>query len=332
LGPGQGIAGWVAQRGESVIVTNAPDDPRFFSGIDEQTGFLTRSLIAVPLRVRGAVTGVLEVVNKQQGDFDTNDLALIETLAASAAIAIENARLVEALRQRSIELEAHNEELDAFAHTVAHDLKGPLAPLVGYAEILMLDYEMIIDPDGLSYLRKIARSGRKMTSIVDELLLLAGARKMDVDVEPLNMSDIVADVEQRLAYMVEEYQAEIILPEAWPTALGYGPWVEEVWANYVSNGVKYGGKPPRVELGATMHPDGMVRFWVHDDGLGLTPEEQARLFTPFTRLDQVRVKGHGLGLSIVRRIVEKLGGEVGVESQVDQGSTFYFTLPIWRAA
>jgi two-component system sensor histidine kinase/response regulator len=120
--------------------------------------------------------------------------------------------------------------------------------------------------------------------------------------------------------------------------VGHGPWIEEVWANYISNALKYGGSPPRIELGADPPPPSppsggtegearMVRFWVRDNGPGLTPEEQARLFTPFTRLEQVRAKGHGLGLSIVRRIVEKLGGQVGVESEVGQSSTFSFTLP-----
>jgi len=109
--------------------------------------------------------------------------------------------------------------------------------------------------------------------------------------------------------------------------LGHAEWIVEVWANYLSNSIKYGGQPPRVKLGAEVQPNGMVRFWVRDNGPGLSPEEQARLFTPFTRLDQVRAKGHGLGLSIVRRIVEKLGGQVGVESQIGQGSSFFFTLP-----
>jgi signal transduction histidine kinase len=99
-----------------------------------------------------------------------------------------------------------------------------------------------------------------------------------------------------------------------------------VWVNYVSNALKYGGRPPRVELGATPQ-DGVVRFWVRDNGAGLTAEDQERLFTEFTRLHQVRAEGYGLGLSIVRRIIEKLGGDVGVESEVGKGSTFYFTLP-----
>ncbi|MBN2002466.1 MAG: HAMP domain-containing histidine kinase [Anaerolineae bacterium] len=129
-------------------------------------------------------------------------------------------------------------------------------------------------------------------------------------------------------------EAEVVLPDQWPQALGYGPWVEEVWVNYISNALKYGGKPSELELGATViapSPDRpgapVVRFWVADNGAGIAPEAQGRLFTPFERVSQVRATGHGLGLSIVRRIVEKLGGQVGVESAVGQGSTFWFTLP-----
>ncbi len=327
LRPGQGIAGWVAQNEESSVVSSVSDDPRFFPGIDEQTSLHTTSLLAVPLRVRGTVIGVLEMVNKLKGDFNAGDLALVETLAASAAIAIDNARLVEALHQRSIELQARNEELDAFAHTVAHDLKGPLGHIVGFAEVLDENCVTISHEDLHRHLRTIARNGRKMNSIINELLLLAGAREMEAEMKPLDMASTVAEALQRLIYMTEKRQAEIILPETWPIALGYGPWVEEVWVNYLSNSIQYGGRPPRVELGATVQTDDMVRFWVRDNGSGITPEEQARLFTPFTRLDQAHTKGHGLGLSILRRIVEKLGGQVGVESKVGLGSTFWFTLP-----
>jgi len=141
----------------------------------------------------------------------------------------------------------------------------------------------------------------------------------------------VALAQRRLAGMIKENQAEIILQEAsaWPVALGYGPWVEQIWVNYLSNAIKYGGRPPCVEMGATQQPDNMIRFWVHDNGNGLSLDEQAQLFTPFTRLGQVRAQGYGLGLSIVRRIVEKLGGQVGIESDgvPGHGSVFFFTLP-----
>ena len=115
------------------------------------------------------------------------------------------------------------------------------------------------------------------------------------------------------------------MPDDWPSALGYAPWIEEVWINYISNAIKYGGQPPRVELGAEKQADNTVRFWVRDNGPGLSPEDQARLFTPFEQL-QVRAKGHGLGLSIVQRILEKMDGQVGVESEEGKGSLFYFVL------
>ena len=120
-----------------------------------------------------------------------------------------------------------------------------------------------------------------------------------------------------------------MLVDEWPTALGHAPWVEEVWENYLSNAIKYGGKPPRVEMGATIQADGMLCFWVQDNGVGLTQSEQADLFLPFTRHGRGGRSGYGLGLSIVQRIVEKLGGRVGVKSEgvSGKGSLFCFTLP-----
>jgi PAS domain S-box-containing protein len=325
---GRGIVGWVALTGESVIVPDVSLDPRFYVGVDARTGFQTESILAVPLLVRGRTVGVLEVVNKRAGVFNEDDRSLVETLAASAAVAIDNARLVEALRQQAGELQARNEELDAFAHTAAHDLKNPLAKVVGYCELLREDYRRLPQEDLGRYLHLVAQEGRKMGNIIDELLLLAGVRTLgEVEMSPLDMERIVTEVQARLTYVIEASGARISQPESWPVALGYAPWIEEVWINYLSNAIKYGGDPPRIELGATEGPEGMIRFWVRDNGVGLTTYEQEQLFTPFTRLDRLRAKGHGLGLSIVRRIVERLGGEVSVESQVGRGSVFGFTLP-----
>ncbi len=256
--------------------------------------------------------------------------AIIETgLAKPYDLLFRNLRQSEEeLRQRTVELQVRNEELDAFAQTVAHDLKNPLGVMIGFAQVLAKDYALLPDEDVRNGLRRIVQSGRKVDNIIDQLLLLAAVRKMEeVKTGALDMAAIVADAQSRLDHLIEAYQAEIILPADWPTAFGYGPWVETVWVNYLSNAIKYGGRTPRVELGGTVQADGMVRFWVQDNGQGLTPEEQARLFTPFERLGQVSVRGHGLGLSIVRRIVGRLGGQVGVESRAGQGSVFSFTLP-----
>ena len=217
-------------------------------------------------------------------------------------------------------------ELDAFAHTVAHDLKNPLAVVLGFAELLTAEDVELSRKDVSESLQAVSQSAKKMHSIIDELLLLAGVRKTEVVAGPVDTALVVAGALQRLSHMTKEYGPEVVLPDRWPVALGYGPWIEEVWANYLSNAISYGGKPPRLELGGETAGD-KVRFWVIDNGPGLNDEQKARLFAPFTQLGQARTGGQGLGLSIVRRIMEKLGGEAWVESEPGKGCRFGFTLP-----
>jgi PAS domain S-box-containing protein len=238
------------------------------------------------------------------------------------------------LRQYAADLRAQNAELDAFAHTVAHDLRGPLTGILGFTELLQVSAEDAQDPHLIEYARHIYRNSAKMNNIIDELLLLASVREVsDIPMRPLDMASIVRETQYRLSYLIEEYNAVLVTPPAWPPAIGYPQWIEEVWVNYVSNALKYGGWPeqripPRIELGFDMVSEGdnRVRFWVRDNGKGLTEQQQSQLFTPFERLHNVRAQGHGLGLSIVRRILEKLRGEVGVESTPGEGSLFYFIL------
>jgi signal transduction histidine kinase len=185
--------------------------------------------------------------------------------------------------------------------------------------------EATFAPDSIEFLSSAERLCTQMTSTIDALLWFSQLRSNDeVAVEPLDMGKIVESSLQRLTAAVTQNQAEVVLPESWPAAAGNAGWVEEVWTNYISNAIKYGGSPPRVELGASLEEP--RRFWVRDNGAGLTDEQRSRLFTEFTRLDPKRVEGHGLGLSIVQRIVEKLGGAVGCDSTPGQGSTFWFTL------
>lgn len=218
-------------------------------------------------------------------------------------------------------------ELDAFAHTVAHDLKNPLTSLIAYSDLLASRYERLDSEQVKRYLATIVQTGFKMNNIIDELLLLASVRNQaEVKITPLDMQQIVGNARRRLRMLIENAQAEIIEPETWPVALGHAGWVEEVWANYLSNAIKYGGQPPRIWMGATQQGQ-HIRFWVRDNGAGIAPEKHSQLFAMFARLDQIKAEGHGLGLSIVQRIVTRLGGEVGVESQEGEGSTFWFTLP-----
>jgi len=234
------------------------------------------------------------------------------------------------LQHRTQELEKCNQELDTFAHTVAHDLKNPLNAIVNISDILLehTDIGQTIDEKWLKKLEMIELAGQQAIQIIEALLALAGvSRKHHIETKPLEMQSIMATiVEQRLAHMIKMAQATVELPDQWPLAQGYRPWIEAVWINYISNGLKYGGRPPHLVLGADSQQQ-HICFWVRDNGYGLTLEQQTRLFTPFTRLHQHTAEGHGLGLSIVRQIIEKLGGQVGVDSRIGEGSCFYFTLP-----
>jgi two-component system sensor histidine kinase/response regulator len=153
----------------------------------------------------------------------------------------------------------------------------------------------------------------------------------------LDMAAIVHEVEKRLAPQAAERHATLHAMDQWPLVSGVGAWVEIVWINYVTNALKYGsdnaeGLLPRVEMGWDCIPQATaerryVRFWVKDNGRGLTTEQRARLFTPFTRLHFDEKEGHGLGLTIVERIISRLDGNVGAESTIGEGSLFWFTLP-----
>ena len=261
---------------------------------------------------------------------DVNLLDLVETPMISEGTRRDSLSDLqyshEQLRKLLSDLRARNKELEAYDHMLAHDLKDPLTIMIAAAD-LITDVPDLTSQELKECMQQIRSTAYEMNSIINNLLIFAEVSKAEVPVEPVDMAKVVASVRNRLSTMIKENRAKINLPRVWPGAFGYGPWLEEVWANYISNALKHGGQPPYVELGASAQPDRMIRFWTRDNGQGIPPKEQARLFKPFNQIDSLRSLGHGLGLSIVYQIVEKLGGDVGVESELGKGSLFFFTLP-----
>lgn len=237
------------------------------------------------------------------------------------------------LQEHAQELQERNEDLDAFSHTVAHDLKNPLANILGFADLLSEEYDTIPEDQAKLFINAIVKSGKKTQEIINSLLLLASVRQAEIKTTKINMGQIVKETLERLSPMILKNNAKITFSETWPTAIAYSPWIEEVLINYLSNAIKYGGTPPVIEIGydtvkTKSKAKNKARFWVKDNGSGISAKNQTLLFKKFERLDQVKTEGYGLGLAIVERIIEKLGGDVGLESELGKGSKFYFTLPL----
>lgn len=230
----------------------------------------------------------------------------------------------------AIELEARNHELDAFSHTVAHDLKSPLSNMIGFSLLLMNQSEDRMDFKALRHdLYRIVQAGYKMTEIIDGLLLLSQLRDNHIVTERVDMQGVVKAAIERFHVDIERRHLEIEIADHLPPVCGHALWLEEVFANLINNAIKYIGHDnpaPRISIqGYDM--GGMVRYEVQDNGIGIQPEDRARLFEMFTRFHKDETSGLGLGLSIVLRIVKKLNGDVGVESEPGTGSIFWFTLP-----
>lgn len=315
----KGIVGRVARTQYAEWITDVSKDRDYHPLIPE-----TVAQIALPLVSHNRFLGVMSLETPYPEQFTDAMFDFLKLLTTRVAVALDNSIAYE-------EQEQLIEELDAFAHTVAHDLKNPLNIIGGYASVLTSSFETMSEDELRTYLDAIAQGTTKMSNIIDELLLLSSVRQDDeIERSELFMYRIISEALTRLTLLIEGHSAQINLPspDSFPTAVGYGPWIEEIWANYLSNAIKYGGTPPQIDIGATPLDNGKIQFWVRDNGQGITPENQPKLFSEHSRLNKENAAtGHGLGLSIVKRIAKKLGGDVGVESDIGQGSTFYFTLP-----
>lgn len=259
----------------------------------------------------------------------TGRLIVLKDVTRHVEVEEKNRKANEQLMDEIKEKEKLIVDLDSFSHTVAHDLKNMLGAIVSASNLIKQGIDEMSKEELLEINDLIRQAGTKTMHITRELLTLASVRQQEVKVQKVNMQRIVLDALNRLNDMVLEYNGKVVVPDELPKAMGYDGWLEEVWINYLSNAIKYGGAPPVVHIGSELLEEGRVKYWIRDNGKGLSKEDMALLFNKFTRLDTLRVEGNGLGLSIVKRIIEKLHGEVGVESKniPGEGCTFYFILP-----
>lgn len=336
-----GIAGWVVQARQSVQITDSQNDPRFYQQVDAVTGMTTHSLLAVPLIAKGSLVGVMEVINKRSGRFDAHDLEVLEALSNSSAIAIDNARLYATEQQRAAALARALEqqrELDRlqreFIQNVSHELRTPIGIILGYAELLESGELGEFHPDQREPIRIIMRRTHMLRRLVEDITAI-----LEIEAHTRSGQRVSLDLAALVQAAIDEFQitaekAHLTLTaEIEPDVLpihGDAVALRRVLDNLLSNAFKFtlAGGHVKVRLRTTA---GKMILEVSDTGIGVAADKLERIFDRFYQVDGSATRhygGLGLGLALVKEIVEAHGGQIEVTSQVNVGTTFTITLPM----
>ena len=323
-----------------------------------------RSILTIPLVVEENLIGELQLAASQKAAFAEENQQIAQEVAAQLAIALRQSQLREQLQDYTTELEERvadrtaklqetNAELEAFSYSVSHDLRAPLRTMQGFSQALLEDYGDKIDSTGQDYAHYIVESAVQMDTLISDLLAYSRLSREDIQIQPIDLSRLIAEVLSQLDIELREQKAHITVEEPLPQAMGHRRILAQVLINLLSNAIKFvkPGVLPQVRIWAeeagskdlevgsedrtdyclppTPHcPHHWLRLWIEDNGIGIAVEHQERIFRVFERLHGVETYcGTGIGLAIVRKGVERLGGRFGVESQVDQGSRFWIELP-----
>ncbi len=245
------------------------------------------------------------------------------------ALIQENIALKRKLKSKELLLDQKNAEIQQYLYTVSHELKTPISSMRGYS-ILLQDFHLNdMNPEILAYLQKIANNLDQMDQMIDNLLDYTRIEVTQEECEEVDCEELIHDALDELNYLLQQNQYELTIAPNLPTIFCKRSLMVRVFTNLLSNAIKYSknNELPRIEVGYI--PDEIFhKFYVKDNGVGIAPADKEKIFQIFGRLNNKKeAKGNGLGLIISKRIIEKHGGEIWVESVRGKGSTFFFTLP-----
>ncbi len=315
--PPNSLAGWVVREGRVEIINDVSKDDRFYAQSDVRTGFQTRALIGVPMKVKERVIGVLEAINPADGrSFTDEDVELLTTLSAQAAIAIENARLF------------HQSDLIS---EMVHELRTPLTSIVAYSELLL---RQEVPPEmAREFVETIFQEAQHLANMTNAFLELSRLQsgRTRFQMAPFAIADLLDDVTNLLRPQAEErgLTLQVVMPDRTPRVIGDRERIRQVLVNLASNAVKYNKPYGEVRLELEPLPEAaLVRLNVRDTGRGIPAKDLPHIFEKFYRVadNEGYAQGTGLGLNIVKQLVEAHGSQMLVTSEVDVGTTFSFTL------
>ncbi len=323
---GVGIVGYVMTERRRHFTPDLDAEPFDADDWLKAAGYTSR--LAVPLIVNDRPVGVLTILSKARRAFSHEEEEIVELFASEAGSAVENARLFADTEAQAAVLAKKNAELDAFTYSVSHDLKAPLVTIQAMCGMVMEDQAERLDEDGKRVLKRIEANAMHMAQLIGDLLALSKIGREARAPEAVAIPDVVEGVLDRLSEQIRARGVEIDCT-ADVTVWGVRVHLEQVFANLISNAVKYLGTTAnaRVEIRAEDADGRFVEFSVRDNGIGIDPAYHARVFELFQRLRDVEAEGTGVGLALVKKIVDTAGGRIWVESTPGQGATFRFTWP-----
>jgi two-component system CheB/CheR fusion protein len=284
------------------------------------------SLTSSPLRnangeVIGASTISRDITEQKQAQ-----AALAEAQRRLKNHAEELERLV---HERTVNLEETIESLEGVCYTIAHDLRAPLRAVQSFTEVLLEDYGSKFDKQGKEFAERIVAAATRMDLLINDLLAYAKLTHSQLPLEPLDLNDEMKRVRDRLAVEITAQHGELTFGKL-PTVLANQIVLDQVFANLISNGLKFvaPGTKPKIEVGAQELNDGLARIYVQDNGIGIPEEHRERVFGLFQRLHHEEYPGTGVGLAIVKKGVERMGGRVAIEQPENGGTRFVMDLPL----
>ena len=294
-----------------------------------------RSYLGIPLVLDDRVIGVMSVQSLQPGAYSQEQIRLLETIATQVSITIEKSRLFEQLQRELAErrllieeLENKNAELERFTYTVSHDLKSPLVTISGFLEFLE---QSAATGDMVRFKKdkkRIQDAVSRMQAMLSELLELSRVGRILNESEVIPFESLAREALELVRGRVDERGIVAYIQPNLPSVRVDKPRLIEVMQNLLDNAAKYMGAQakPHIEVGHQSVEDDKPIFFVRDNGMGVPPEHHERIFGLFNKLDPTS-EGTGIGLALVKRIIELHGGRIWIESEAGNGSTFYFTLP-----
>ena len=301
-----------------------------------RTGF--RSMISVPLISKDQVIGGLNLRSFKPNAYTEKDLKIAEDIGIQISGAIANTLLFAerkqmevTLREKTEKLVRSNEDLEQFAYVASHDLQEPLRMVASYVQLLARRYEGKLDADANDFIHFAADGAVRMRKLINDLLTYSRVGTQGKELSPTDSEAALAQSVNDLKLTIEENEA-LVTHDPLPTVMADRPQLGQLFQNLIGNAIKFrGNEPPRVHISASRNGSGWI-FSVRDNGIGIAPEYSERIFIIFQRLhSRQEYAGTGIGLAICKKIVERHGGHIWVESEVGKGATFHFSLQAVRA-